>query len=235
MYTYKTTVSYSRLDKEGKVPLHEILNYLQDCSTAQSEALGVGIEYMKEKNKAWVLLANKVQIFIQPRLGDEIEVGTCPVDFGKVMATRQFFIKDSQGNFMVKAESIWSLIDITQRMPIRIQAEDTNKYTQDIAFDSINTSRKIRFNSPKEQIGEWLVKGFDIDTNGHVNNANYLRTIYDYIPKDLDYNQIEIVYNKEAMLGEKVLCSKYNEEGAKGFSLESEDGELHAQIKISKI
>ena len=235
MYTYKTTVSYSRLDKEGKVPVHEILNYLQDCSTAQSEALGVGLEYMKEKNKAWVLLANKVQIFKQLHLGDEIEVGTCPTDFGKVMATRQFFIKDSKGNFVVKAESIWSLIDITQRMPIRIREEDIEKYVQGIAFESIKTSRKIRYKSEKEPVGEFFVKGFDIDTNGHVNNANYLRMIYDYIPKELGYNQIEIVYNKEALLGEKVICSKYNEERAQGFSLENEDGELHAQIKFSKI
>ena len=43
MYTYNTKVSYSRLDKTGKVPYHEIINYLQDCSTFQSEELGVGV------------------------------------------------------------------------------------------------------------------------------------------------------------------------------------------------
>ena len=57
MYTYKTRVTFSRLDKTGKVPYHEILNYLQDCSTAQSQDLGIGVEYLHEKNKAWVLLS----------------------------------------------------------------------------------------------------------------------------------------------------------------------------------
>lgn len=232
MYTYKMKVSFSRLDKAGKVPWHEILNYLQDCSTFQSESLGVGVEHLKAKNRAWVLLAYKIQIVRELRLGEEIEIGTCPIDFGKVMATRQFFIKDKNGEFVVKAESIWSLIDINRRMPIRIGEEDTRKYEKETAFDSIKVSRKIRFSGQKEIIGEHVVQGIDIDTNGHVNNANYLRMIYDYIPNDANYNQIEIVYNKEALEGEKIVCAKYNETAGLGISLESSDGEIHAQIKF---
>lgn len=234
MYTYKTKVSYSRLDKDGRVPYHEILNYLQDCSTFQSEELGVGTEYLKVRNRAWVLLAYKIQILGELRLGEEIEIGTCPTDFGKVMATRQFFIKDKNGAFIVKAESIWSLIDISQRAPIRIMEDDVSKYEKDIAFDSIGISRKIRFSGQKEKIGEFSVRGFDIDTNGHVNNANYLRMIYDYIPKDADYNQLEIVYNKEALEGEKIICTKYDETEGLGMRLESRSGEIHAQLRFTR-
>lgn len=235
MYTYKTRVTFSRLDKTGKVPYHEILNYLQDCSTAQSQDLGIGVEYLHEKNKAWVLLAYKVQLFGELRLGDEIEVGTCPLDFGKVMATRQFFIKDKNGDFVVKAESVWSLIDICQRMPMRIRPEDVSKYIKDQAFESIGVSRKIKFSGTGESLGEIFVQGIDIDTNGHVNNANYLRMIYNYIPSNADYNQIEIVYHKEAVEGEKILCEKYQEADGMGVSLESDGGEIHTQIKFTKI
>ncbi|RGY83699.1 hypothetical protein DXA21_21425 [Parabacteroides distasonis] len=34
--------------------------------------------------------------------------------FHKVMATRQFWIKDANGGYIVKAESIWSLLDLAQ-------------------------------------------------------------------------------------------------------------------------
>ena len=60
MYTFNTTVSYSRLDRNGSVPYYEIMNYLQDCSTFQSVALGVGPDHMKEVNKGWVVLAYKI-------------------------------------------------------------------------------------------------------------------------------------------------------------------------------
>lgn len=234
MYTYKTRVSFSRLDKKGKVPYHEILNYLQDCSTFQSESLGVGVEYLKSNNRAWILLAYKVQIFRELQSGEEIEVGTCPTEFYKVMANRQFYIKDKNGAFVVKAESIWSLLDTERRMPVRIREEDSCKYKTGQAFDSIHTSRKIRFSSEKEIVGKLIVQGIDIDTNGHVNNANYLRMIYDYIPNDADYNQVEIVYNKEALQGEKIICAKYNEADGLGMSLESESGEIHAKIKFTR-
>lgn len=235
MYTYNTRVSYSRLDKTGRVPYHEIINYLQDCSTFQSEELGVGVEHLKAQNKAWVMLAHKIQIVRELQLGEEIVVGTCPTDFGKVMATRQFFIKDKTGEFVVKAESIWGLIDIQERIPIRIAEEDCYKYNLENAFDSIRPSRKIRFSGDSEFLGKVEVSGIDIDTNGHVNNANYLRMIWDYLPENEYYNQVEIVYNKEALEGEKITCIKYNEKDGIGMSLRNEDGETHAQIKLKNI
>lgn len=235
MYTYNTRVSYSRLDKTGRVPYHEIINYLQDCSTFQSEELGVGVEHLKAQNKAWVMLAHKIQIVRELQLGEEIVVGTCPTDFGKVMATRQFFIKDKTGEFVVKAESIWGLIDIQERIPIRIAEEDCYKYNLEKAFDSIRPSRKIRFSRDSEFLGKVEVSGIDIDTNGHVNNANYLRMIWDYLPENEYYNQVEIVYNKEALEGEKITCIKYNEKDGIGMSLKDENGETHAQVKLNNI
>ncbi|MCI9125985.1 MAG: hypothetical protein HFG28_02150 [Eubacterium sp.] len=235
MYTYNTKVSYSRLDKSGKVPYHEIINYLQDCSTFQSEELGVGVEHLKAQNKAWVMLAHKIQILRELQLGEEIIVGTCPTDFGKVMATRQFFIKDKTGAFVVKAESIWGLIDIQERIPIRIREEDYCKYMKETAFESIKPSRKIRFTGQGEIVGNVTVHGIDIDTNGHVNNANYLRMISDYLSKDGYYNQVEIVYNKEALEGENIKCTKYYEEDGIGMILKNDEEETHAQIKFKKI
>ena len=60
MFSYETTVSYSRTDRNGKVPMHEILNLLQDCSTFHSEDIGHGVSYMKREARAWVLVAYKV-------------------------------------------------------------------------------------------------------------------------------------------------------------------------------
>ena len=151
------------------------------------------------------------------------------------MATRQFFIKDKTGAFVVKAESIWGLIDINERIPIRIREEDFCKYEKENAFDSIKVSRKIRFAGEEESLGKILVQGIDIDTNGHVNNANYLRMISDYLPKDVYYNQIEIVYNKEALEGDTIICTRYYEEDGMGICLENVCGEKNVQIKLKRI
>jgi acyl-ACP thioesterase len=237
MYSYKTKVSYSKLDRNGKVPFYEIMNYLQDCSTFQSEYLGVGIEYLKQKHKAWILLSYKIQIIREPILGEEIEVGTCPFEFGKVIGTRQFYIKDSNGEFIVKAESLWSLMDTETRMAIRIKDEDKSMYKEDEAFKSIGVSRKIKFLTEKQMTEKIKAPHTCIDTNGHLNNADYLRIVAECFP-DADihkYNQIEIAYKKEILESEYIKVYRYDEKDGKGVSFENVDGQEHACIKFSNI
>ena len=107
-----------------KISLYEVLRYLQDCSTFQSQSLGIGPEYLLAHKRAWILLAYKIQLLKDIKYNEQIEIGTSALKFDKVMATRQFFIKDSSGEFAVKAESIWSLLDLESRMPTRINQED---------------------------------------------------------------------------------------------------------------
>ena len=90
------------------------MNYLQDCSTFQSVALGVGPDHMKEVNKGWVVLAYKIKLYKPLKLGDEICVGTAPSKFGRVMANRQYFIKDNDGEYAVKALSLIHISEPTR-------------------------------------------------------------------------------------------------------------------------
>ena len=55
MYTFQTRVRYSELDVEEKLGIAAIVDYFQDCSTFQSEALGVGLSYLKERGLVWVM------------------------------------------------------------------------------------------------------------------------------------------------------------------------------------
>ena len=44
MYQFDSRVRYSETDEQGRLSVTGILNYLQDCSTLQSEDIGLGIE-----------------------------------------------------------------------------------------------------------------------------------------------------------------------------------------------
>ena len=43
MYQYQTRIRYSELDESGHLKPEALLDYFQDCSTFQSEDLGIGI------------------------------------------------------------------------------------------------------------------------------------------------------------------------------------------------
>ena len=58
-YSFSGRVRYSEIGENGLLTLPGILNYFQDCSTFHSEAAGLGVKVLKEKNKFWVLSAGR--------------------------------------------------------------------------------------------------------------------------------------------------------------------------------
>ena len=55
MYTFDSRVRYSETDENGNLSLESLIDYMQDCTNFQSEDLGVGLEYHRQKNIMWVL------------------------------------------------------------------------------------------------------------------------------------------------------------------------------------
>ena len=47
MYELQSRVRYSELDADARLSIIGIMNYLQDCSTLQSEDCGVGLDWLE--------------------------------------------------------------------------------------------------------------------------------------------------------------------------------------------
>ena len=69
MYTFNSRIRYSELNSQGFLSTEALMNYFQDCSTFQSEDLGIGLEYLDEMNAAWVINSWQVDIRRYPKLG----------------------------------------------------------------------------------------------------------------------------------------------------------------------
>ena len=67
MYELNSRVRYSETDIDAKLSLTGIMNYMQDCSTMQSEDAGVGIGYLEQEKKAWLLSSWQIMIERRPR------------------------------------------------------------------------------------------------------------------------------------------------------------------------
>ena len=75
-YSFSGKVRYSEIGENGLLTLPGILNYFQDCSTFQSEDVGLGMKSLKERNRFWVLSAWQVIINRYPDFGEEIRPST---------------------------------------------------------------------------------------------------------------------------------------------------------------
>lgn len=55
-YTTEGRIRFSEVDHTRRITLPGIVNYFQDCSTFQSEDLGLGIMHCSERKRAWILI-----------------------------------------------------------------------------------------------------------------------------------------------------------------------------------
>ena len=59
MYEFNSRVRYSEIDHHGTLTLPALINYFQDCSTFQSEDVGLGTEVLKAEKRAWILSGDR--------------------------------------------------------------------------------------------------------------------------------------------------------------------------------
>lgn len=218
MYTFRSRIRYSETGDLNRLKLHSIVNYLQDCSTFQSEELGKGIDFLKRSGKVWLLNAWQIDILNieETRFGNEIEIGTWMYGYRGTLANRNYIINNSKGERVVSADSTWVLCNRSTMSPIRIEESDTKNYPCEPKEDMEYLGRKISLNREYINIEEKssvFVTGDMIDTNNHMNNASYVMVAENCIPKDIYISRIRVEYKKSAMRGDelKPVVKEYKE------------------------
>ena len=68
---YRGRIRFSEVDHTRRITLPGIVNYFQDCSTFQSEDLGLGIMHCSERKRAWILSSWQVVVERYPEIGRE--------------------------------------------------------------------------------------------------------------------------------------------------------------------
>ena len=205
MYSYQARIRYSEIDEGGNLRLETLLDYFQDCSTFQSEDLGVGISYLKERHLVWVLSSWQIVVERYPLLGENVIIGTSPYDFKGFMGFRNFWMKDESGNYLARANSIWSLLDTQSNRPVRPQEDMMKKYPIEPRIEMEYASRRISV--PEETImGDTvLIKKHHLDTNHHVNNGQYVKIAMDSLEKECHVRQLRAEYKKQVYLNDTLL------------------------------
>ena len=127
-YSFSGRVRYSEIGENGLLTLPGILNYFQDCSTFQSEEVGLGIDILKEWKRIWVLSAWQVVVDRYPYMGERIKTSTWAYGFRGFMGFRNFTMETEGGERLAYANTFWTYIDAENGLPVRLEAKDTDAY-----------------------------------------------------------------------------------------------------------
>lgn len=240
MYEFKERVRYSETDENEQATILSLVNALQDCSTFHSTEVGLTVEHLREMKRAWLLSYWDIYIDRMPRLCERITIGTCPHAFRGVLAHRNFWIKDEEGRYLLRADSLWFCFDTERMRPAKITEDMLTPFgeMQDV-LRLPASDRKIT--EPKElrEAPAILVQPHHIDSNHHVNNAQYIALADEVLTQQrgdaqhFSAGRIRAEYRKSAVLGDTMI-PKFgaSEEGGMIVSLQSPAGEVYCNVEF---
>ncbi len=213
MYQNKDRVSYSRVDTEGKLKVHAIINALQDCCLFHSEEVGRSCMDLKKDSYAWLVNSWHVVIQRRPSMGEEFLVKTWPYKFRGVFGMRNFLMEDMQGETLAYADSQWFYFNHEKGTPAKATEEAIAPFGLEEPYPMEHQPRKVAYPEDLIYRDTILVCANHLDTNEHVNNGEYIRMAADYLPEGYEVSELRVEYRLAAKLGDEIQIHTKEEDG----------------------
>lgn len=201
MYSFSTRVRYSEVDASLRLSFPAIINYFQDCSIFHSEDLGIGIDFLKEKHRVWLMNAWQIEVLRFPRYGEQLHVNTWPYDFKSMFGYRNFTLTDEAGEPLVIANSIWVFADTDSGRPVKPDSAYASRYPLEPPYPMECAPRKIELPTETTPLAPIPVTVSHLDSNHHVNNGQYVSMASALLP-NAEYTSLRVEYKKSAQLGD---------------------------------
>lgn len=227
------------VDSNTNLTNKAILSYFEDIGGYHSNIAGFGLKQILDTKLSWVLLNWKLKVIRRIKYADEVvTVKSWSRGIDKACSLRDFELYDKDGNLCIVGSSKWTLIHfekglmrLTDEILKNYQPED-KQAMHDFEF------KKLKEPESYSNVYEYTISRRDLDINGHMHNLYYLDLAYEALPQDIYENNIfddvEIMYKKGALLGDKVKCFYSNVDNEHYVTIKSEDEKcLHAIIKLA--
>ncbi|MBB5265634.1 acyl-ACP thioesterase [Catenibacillus scindens] len=233
MFTYERKVTYSEVASDAMADVAQIVRYFQDCSTMQSESLGMGIDFLAQHSHVWMLTAWQIQVMRRPRYFEEIVTGTWAYGFDSIYGYRNFLLKSSRGEILAVANSIWILANTKTGKPERLTGEMVQGYGSEEKYPMVYAPRRIALPKTWEDLEPFEVRRSDLDTNNHVNNARYIDMALEYADPGVNIYQLRVEYKKAARYKDKIWPRIHRENNKLTVALCDKDQKVYVAVEIA--
>ncbi|MBR1675319.1 MAG: hypothetical protein IJ703_10240 [Eubacterium sp.] len=210
MYEFESRVRYSELAEDKKLSLVSIINYFQDCCTFEAEEHEVGLQYHDENHTAWMLINWHIKINRRPDFNENIHVKTWAIGFRHFLGERNFTIKADDGELLVYAYSKWAYVNTLAGVPEKsIPQEELDAYGIVEPLQAEFRKDKIKLPEDMTAVEPITVTAGNLDTNHHVNNAEYVGLALSAVSSYLNavpssVSEIRVEYKLQSVLGDVI-------------------------------
>ncbi|MFV0465207.1 MAG: acyl-[acyl-carrier-protein] thioesterase [Lachnospiraceae bacterium] len=232
MYCFECKVRYSDIGADKNMTIEAVMNAFQDCCIFHSESIGIGLTYLEESGRAWILSTWQIELIRNPALGEELKVWTWPYGFKGFYGYRNFLMEDSEGKVVARANSTWVFLDTKRMRPVRIMDDFGSRYGLAPALEMQCDSRRIEVPQDMSEQDRLTVHRFQIDTNQHVNNEKYVQMAQEVLPWGFQVKSLRVEYRKAAVLSDLIVIKSCICENRVVVTLEDTEQRPYAVVEF---
>lgn len=232
IYRYTFAVNSHSCDYNGIARPSAVMTYLQEAANLQLKTYGPTYEEMKENGQFFVLSRIDVTLHAPIYAYEELHAETW------ALPSRGFsFLRGHRllrgDETICEATSIWALLDLQTRKPLR-----TTAYHPGYTEEDMNVTMPQRIHPRTDQlsrVGQYTVRYADTDQNEHMNNTAYANMLCGFLDLHNRYVQhFSINYFQEAPLGSTLsIFYEPGENGEHLFRSVREDGETNVEASFT--
>ena len=206
IYTMQRYITDTDVDIAQRLKPSAMFGMFQDIAALHAANLGASVAFLREEyGVAWILMRIRLEIDRFPMLAQDVIVETWPQE-PRALYERDYSIKGSDGETLVRAASTWIIMDIETREIKR------SRFFDYFGID-MNTDRaigrgvgRLKPEDGAELVYEKGIRFSDVDYNGHVNNAKYVDFVLDSFSfeehRERELKAIEMHYINESGPGD---------------------------------
>ncbi len=173
-------ITYQEVDFTGNWRMAEILKACSDLATEHAEIIKVWKPEMIG-TYGWILAKMALEVRHPVRFEQKIRLLTWPGRPSKVIYPRYYQIVDENGETMINASSVWTMLDLKRRritMPARAGVTFPAEIDPEVCLELPDFSVD---GQALTKVMTRQVLYSDIDTNQHMNNARYIEWVTDLL------------------------------------------------------
>lgn len=178
------TILSEQVDMQRLLRPSALLMMLQEIALDHCRLLDLGSDATLNRNLLWVVTRYYISIERMPRYEENVTLETWPGPIRRILFPRYFRMWDTDGRVLLKASSVWVLIDGNTRTMISPKQYGLPEYEGHVEGD------EVPYNVPARAIPATRRECFTvpysyIDLNGHMNNTKYLDLCGDLVADEI--------------------------------------------------
>ncbi|MDR1416518.1 MAG: hypothetical protein LBJ57_03745 [Prevotellaceae bacterium] len=227
-------------DSNRRLSLVALLHFLQETAGNHATANGLGFDSLGEIRLFWALSRLTLKVAAYPAWNEELLLRTWSKAPGTLMANRDFELLNAQGEVIAVASTSWLLVDAASRRPQRIERFSAT-FPHVLDRHAIpEPPAKLPVVAACTPTEAKEIMASDVDMNGHVNNACYVRWALDSMPLhpqgSKEVKMLEVNFLRESRAGEHyAITTQQMAENTISYSItRCEDGQELARVRVAE-